>query len=699
MLDAVCGASTLEGLYSAVGDPEIVDDQIHGIASEERLDFEELKNGIMGMPRKAQMRKRSEEIWNAFRSFYISKLAEAIPQLPDSMQQERVRALIPLLRKTVSYNNLEDTIAIELSKIEDIESVMEADIYGILPPPDVVVEEFYDLKGQHFGVSFEELNAALDAVEAPNMNEDDKRRQDLGMGPKPKPGINKKKTDFDPVPGVAMEDPNKGGDLSDTILDLYEKYQETKDPQIMEEIKNLSKHMAQRFTRAELDRRVYRRTLAQKLRKAGNPTLLVKREAGGSKNHMGERCFKTYEAWKRAVKAIDPDAKFDGDKDICFAGKIGEWDGVEGCIYGSYKKEASKRKSQRDLKLGDEISIGTDFGDTISGTVIELPDEDGVFIIDTGQGNYEAHISQLNEDMEREAQRGYYDQDPGPENHITKQDLIDAEFIQDGSLWIDPQTGEVVSLMQAIEIFKDRQGLRGTSQFQRDRLAKKHKSQNQDPLHIWWNELTGEQQEQAKANYPNDTELRHRGFKIDSSGNAFVVGPDKKEPGKNWHTPPQRKARKRTASGGDFYNKSEGEYSLMGWHENRGADTPSFQSITFFIEKDSQEDDADSNIVWTSDDIDPCDRSGEWDESKVSKAIERANRVLTLYATGKRKAQNAMKPPAQYGYSSQPSQPSQPSQSTGQTPPPPNKQPAPGKNLVYNEQTKQWEEVDANKVQ
>ena len=51
------------------------------------------------------------------------------------------------------------------------------------------------------------------------------------------------------------------------------------------------------------------------------------------KNHLGERSFSTYEAWRRACKAIDPNVKFDGDKDICQAGNIGEWDGASGSIY------------------------------------------------------------------------------------------------------------------------------------------------------------------------------------------------------------------------------------------------------------------------------------------------------------------------------------------------------------------------------
>jgi len=53
-----------------------------------------------------------------------------------------------------------------------------------------------------------------------------------------------------------------------------------------------------------------------------------------SKNHLGEREFQTYEAWKRACKQIKPDAKFTGDKDIDSC-EVGEWDGAIGTIFNT----------------------------------------------------------------------------------------------------------------------------------------------------------------------------------------------------------------------------------------------------------------------------------------------------------------------------------------------------------------------------
>lgn len=65
---------------------------------------------------------------------------------------------------------------------------------------------------------------------------------------------------------------------------------------------------------------------------------------GEAKNHMGERSFKTYDAWKRACKAIRPDTVFTGDKDIDGC-ELGEWDGAEGCIYDLKGSKADSEKS------------------------------------------------------------------------------------------------------------------------------------------------------------------------------------------------------------------------------------------------------------------------------------------------------------------------------------------------------------------
>jgi len=69
-----------------------------------------------------------------------------------------------------------------------------------------------------------------------------------------------------------------------------------------------------------------------------------------AKNHLGERSFQTYAAWKRACRAFNPKVYFDGDNDIAQAmvevggtggqhRSIGEWDGAEGVIYSHAVRE------------------------------------------------------------------------------------------------------------------------------------------------------------------------------------------------------------------------------------------------------------------------------------------------------------------------------------------------------------------------
>ncbi len=75
----------------------------------------------------------------------------------------------------------------------------------------------------------------------------------------------------------------------------------------------------------------------------------MKSKVKDATNYNGERTFQTYEAWKRACRQIDPNVKFDGDKDICQAGKVGEWDGDKGIIYNT-----------KDRKTKDEEFLGKD---------------------------------------------------------------------------------------------------------------------------------------------------------------------------------------------------------------------------------------------------------------------------------------------------------------------------------------------------
>lgn len=67
-----------------------------------------------------------------------------------------------------------------------------------------------------------------------------------------------------------------------------------------------------------------------------------------ARDWLSERTFRTYAGWKRAVKQLAPEAKFEGDKDIAYAFTpvgpsrkpegIGEWDGDKGVIYESFEQ-------------------------------------------------------------------------------------------------------------------------------------------------------------------------------------------------------------------------------------------------------------------------------------------------------------------------------------------------------------------------
>lgn len=57
-----------------------------------------------------------------------------------------------------------------------------------------------------------------------------------------------------------------------------------------------------------------------------------------ARNPNGEREFQTYPAWRKAIRMLDPMARFEGDRDISNAfsrlgGALGEWDGAKGIIY------------------------------------------------------------------------------------------------------------------------------------------------------------------------------------------------------------------------------------------------------------------------------------------------------------------------------------------------------------------------------
>lgn len=94
----------------------------------------------------------------------------------------------------------------------------------------------------------------------------------------------------------------------------------------------------------------------------------------GNKN---EQEFQTYSAWKRAVKNVDPDAKFTGDKDIDGCYKKGkydaEWDGEKGKLVLT-EGFMDRMKARGDAAMGavkdtgsNIARAGRNIGRTISG--------------------------------------------------------------------------------------------------------------------------------------------------------------------------------------------------------------------------------------------------------------------------------------------------------------------------------------------
>lgn len=60
------------------------------------------------------------------------------------------------------------------------------------------------------------------------------------------------------------------------------------------------------------------------------------KDAAPTKNFLGEKEYHTYQGWRTACKTKNPKVRFEGDKDICSAPGVGEWDGEKGVVYSNY---------------------------------------------------------------------------------------------------------------------------------------------------------------------------------------------------------------------------------------------------------------------------------------------------------------------------------------------------------------------------
>ncbi len=68
------------------------------------------------------------------------------------------------------------------------------------------------------------------------------------------------------------------------------------------------------------------------------------------KNHLGERVFQTYPAWRRAVREICPILSIGGNKDIATIPGVGEWDGETGVIYNQEQSIQERDQAIRESK-------------------------------------------------------------------------------------------------------------------------------------------------------------------------------------------------------------------------------------------------------------------------------------------------------------------------------------------------------------
>jgi hypothetical protein len=103
-------------------------------------------------------------------------------------------------------------------------------------------------------------------------------------------------------------------------------------------------------------------------------------------NHIGEKEYQTYAAWKAACRKENPGVQFEGDIDICQAKPgIGEWDGNKGIIY---TKDAEYPEGTR-----VKVNYGEHQGK--SGILLEYAPSGHFAIVKVGGEKAYYHVSDL----------------------------------------------------------------------------------------------------------------------------------------------------------------------------------------------------------------------------------------------------------------------------------------------------------------
>ena len=161
-------------------------------------------------------------------------------EIPDSIREEEQADLLESI-----HESLQPIGAVELSGD------------GRFPMPDKTTED-----RQNLGLSerdeFPEFEQDIDAAD-----------QDPETG-KPYASKNRRRTEHDPVANVPLEDPsqNMEADLSDQILDLYQKHKQTGQPDSthLQQARELSKrHYGERLSVHQLERRLAQKRLALRI--------------------------------------------------------------------------------------------------------------------------------------------------------------------------------------------------------------------------------------------------------------------------------------------------------------------------------------------------------------------------------------------------------------------------------------------------
>lgn len=103
-----------------------------------------------------------------------------------------------------------------------------------------------------------------------------------------------------------------------------------------------------------------------------------------AKNEFGEVEYASFASWRSAIKKLNPEAWFDGDKDICnaFTGtkpykrketlSVGEWDGAKGVVFKSAPKKAMTESIDKSKENMDKREYKIERIESFFGTLESL---------------------------------------------------------------------------------------------------------------------------------------------------------------------------------------------------------------------------------------------------------------------------------------------------------------------------------------